>query len=194
MRRLLTLFLSVALIAGCAPASEPVPLVAPEAPRRVSAIDNDPILNRINEKLLISNDAEYQAQRLALTTLRRGSEEDPTKWPSCNRLSRDYVKHIQNVDSLIALQEAMLAAKIDDHVACDTPVILKAMQKASYQVANQFVDEVEPEKTIDYLINHPSRSSLNTCWLDALRSARQHKTPYNEAYAVAAQACENPIN
>lgn len=191
MRRLLTLSLSAILISGCAPTSDPVPLVAPEAPRRVSAVNNDPILNDINEKLLLADDAGYQAQRSALTLLRRGGETDPVNWPTCDRLRRDYVKHIEQVDSLIALQEAMLAAKVDDHVACDAPTILDAIEKVSHQRVAQFINEVPPDKAIDYLINHPSRSSLNTCWLDSLRSSRQHDTPYNEAYAVAAQSCEN---
>lgn len=194
MKRALFTFGILALLGGCGPAQTPVPMpiqAEPRVGREMQKTEEEKMLDLLHEKLLTGNDAQFEAQRAALRNLRKNNGPNLSAWPSCAALRDAYADNIEASDTLIGIQEALMAAKVDDHVLCDTPSIWPAAEAAALASVAKFEIGIPNEVAVKGMMNNPARPGMAQCWLDALRSARQQDDPYDQAYASAAQACEN---
>ena len=191
-RHIATAIFCTLLLAGCAPGPEPIPLPIPvkAKPAKPSVNQERQQLEKdIQDKVLDSTNEQYEAQREALRDLRKGGQINPEQWPGCAGLEKAYVSYIEKADTLVAIQEALVASEVDDHVICDTPTILPAAKIAAATAQQKFMGSADPAVVVDYLLNNPARRKMDACWLDGLRKARQESVDYDKSFAVVQAGC-----
>lgn len=187
-RRRIAVFVSVLLLTACGP--EPIARPIPVKPKTQAVnIAAQELERDIQERILDATTEQYEAQRLALRELRKGGQIEPEQWPGCSGLEKSYARYIESANTLIAIQEALLAAEIDDHVICDVPTVFPAAKAAALNAQRQFTENAHSITVINYLINNPARRKMDPCWLDGLREARQNAIDYDKAFGTVQTNC-----
>jgi hypothetical protein len=190
MQRHIVIAIALSLLTACGPGPDPIPTPVP-IEKETPAVNtkNQQLERDIQEKILDATTEQYEAQRVALRELRKGGQIDPTQWPGCSGLEKSYIRYIEDADTLIAIQEALLAAEIDDHVVCDVPSVFPAAKAAAINAQRQFMGDANPDAVINYLVSNPARRKMDQCWLNGLREARQHDVDYDKAFAMVQDKC-----